>query len=1144
MGFLKSIKQVLGGSKVDPSQAIDTNHGQNNTTKEASQSWGRSSNYHKEREVKHERFLQQANEFISTVVEGKFQLPFRQLLPLASMLNGQIYYEEEKEAKSILRSVPKAERGEIFNILLEASQKQKWFIEPSSEHHKKPKVVGLKDENFKNFAYWCESISLLLLKIGFSVDKRQSEIILRKLRLGETLDLSYRVNYPGSDDYRILKDIGALAEKGAEFSDEAIGHAEDLKGRRMRGLRSKRIDPMTLALERIATGRKSKSLMARFSKTPESLAQDWRASHHDGTPRSINFLRGLRTELELIWNEIRTHYSSVEAQNSWLCNENVFKDYFGNIHIPNHPALQFGWWNESQKGPGFSQFGTEKRFDKTLKGRGKFEIISEDKLEQLISIFLHESNTSQSVYSRPAIPNLDLFKFGGLDTKGEFLEHIASSKDSKPTKNWLETTIRFKKKFGATTLNETILDWSRPLLDGVDEENLQRNGQARWIGTLLGSERKYNLSSYFHEPSDTTPKGNAPLEIPNSQVAEKYRQRQVALQMIAKARYHVFLDDSSHPDPLYHSSIDRESFARRALLAPLSDNNVDVMCGVVRTLALTPTKENIGHLRDLGEVFYSKHHGDFRSKKCGNAVLWALGHIGTLEATHALAHLNRRVKDKSVAKLVDKALTSAGKKNGLSLEDIKEISVQDFGVEQDGQRLEKVGDYTVVLNIASSRKTELYTLTPNGERKRGIIKAAKSAANESQSETLEELKIAAKVIPTTLKDAKRRLIASWVQNRDWNVTEWRQRFDEHGLLSTLTRRLIWTYFDKDSVQDIVWDGAAWKDAKGAVVKFANDQARLKLLHPLTSPEKAIEHWQGHFEEAGIRQPFAQVWRTQFNLTKAELGTDTYSNRFAGHILQQAPFVAMLRHQGWTSGSKALNDSQSDERRNLLYLPNANLVASFWTSGVGTDHIHQKHFEYFSSCNFEFVSTDRLCFFKADKRGKPTGEALSLTEIPHMIFSEVLNTLDLIISRTSIGTDKLWQDMGSDADHPLSETVLLANYRSSYSKSGQTERIEMRHKMLSRILPKLEIANQCLLEADTLYIDGQYGTYGIHLGSVSVTMQPGNRHICIVPERETDRSILPFEGDEGLSLILGKAVALAADTKITDPVIVGQIKRNS
>jgi len=37
--------------------------------------------------------------------------------------------------------------------------------------------------------------------------------------------------------------------------------------------------------------------------------------------------------------------------------------------------------------------------------------------------------------------------------------------------------------------------------------------------------------------------------------------------------------------------------------------------------------------------------------------------------------------------------------------------------------------------------------------------------------------------------------------------------------------------------------------------------------------------------------------------------------------------------------------------------------------------------------------------------------------------------------------------------------------------------------------------------------------------------------------------LPFEGDSGLSIILSKALMLAADRRITDPIIVGQIRRS-
>jgi hypothetical protein len=59
------------------------------------------------------------------------------------------------------------------------------------------------------------------------------------------------------------------------------------------------------------------------------------------------------------------------------------------------------------------------------------------------------------------------------------------------------------------------------------------------------------------------------------------------------------------------------------------------------------------------------------------------------------------------------------------------------------------------------------------------------------------------------------------------------------------------------------------------------------------------------------------------------------------------------------------------------------------------------------------------------------------------------------------------------------------------------------------------------------------------------MEPGSRYLCIVPSRGADppgvRSVwLPFEGDRGLAIILSKALMLASDTTITDPLITSQI----
>ena len=95
-------------------------------------------------------------------------------------------------------------------------------------------------------------------------------------------------------------------------------------------------------------------------------------------------------------------------------------------------------------------------------------------------------------------------------------------------------------------------------------------------------------------------------------------------------------------------------------------------------------------------------------------------------------------------------------------------------------------------------------------------------------------------------------------------------------------------------------------------------------------------------------------------------------------------------------------------------------------------------------------------------------------------------------------------------------------------------------MLERIVPRLKIAGKLKLEDRYLVVQGTRHEYEIHLGSGACAR--GGRHICIVPKsfEEGDKIWLPFEGDRTLSIIISKALLLAADDKITDPVIQGQL----
>jgi hypothetical protein len=67
---------------------------------------------------------------------------------------------------------------------------------------------------------------------------------------------------------------------------------------------------------------------------------------------------------------------------------------------------------------------------------------------------------------------------------------------------------------------------------------------------------------------------------------------------------------------------------------------------------------------------------------------------------------------------------------------------------------------------------------------------------------------------------------------------------------------------------------------------------------------------------------------------------------------------------------------------------------------------------------------------------------------------------------------------------------------------------------------------------------------IHLGSANILIEPDDRYLCIVPANSarTRRVMLPFDGDEVLSVILSKAMLLANNDTITEPTILRQLKR--
>lgn len=388
------------------------------------------------------------------------------------------------------------------------------------------------------------------------------------------------------------------------------------------------------------------------------------------------------------------------------------------------------------------------------------------------------------------------------------------------------------------------------------------------------------------------------------------------------------------------------------------------------------------------------------------------------------------------------------------------------------------------------------------------------AVSESHEEELKALTAAAREIRKLLPGQRDRLERLYLFPRDWDLATWRERYLDHPLVGTLARRLIWRLGNQTGF----WREGRIVDAEGKPLDPAED-VRVALWHPLESAADEVLAWRTCLEGWGVVQPFKQAHREIYLLTDAERQTATYSNRFAAHVLRQHQLAALCKQRGWTYLLQGQFDSHNTP---TLEIPEHGLRVELWvepgfgeTSGAGI---------------YLYIATDQVRFCGL------AGVPQTLEQVPPLLFSELMRDVDLFVGVCSVGNDPNWADGG---DRPG-----LGYWREfSFGELGESART--RRELLGRLVPRLKIADRCTLTERFLVVRGDWKTYKIHLGSGNILMEPNDQYLCIVMDRShraAQQTVLPFEGDGILALILSKAFLLAEDTKISDTQILSQLGR--
>lgn len=572
--------------------------------------------------------------------------------------------------------------------------------------------------------------------------------------------------------------------------------------------------------------------------------------------------------------------------------------------------------------------------------------------------------------------------------------------------------------------------------------------------------------------------------------------------------------------------------------------NNDVLRGLVWMAGLHEDAETGRALAGLALAAWRKIPGVGPLRpKVGNACAWALGNMPGSQAINQLARLKVKVKFLPAQQAIEKALRAAAARFGLPPEEVEELALPTFGLDQDGRRVESFGETRAELLLEGSQAALRWS---RGDGK--PLASAPKAVKDYYAAELKELAQAQKDLRAVLPALAARLEGLYLQPRRWRLADWRARYLDHPVAGALARRLIWEFQGPAGSGSGAWDAGRIVAGDGSSLDWLDEETQAALWHPLAAGEAEVEAWRAWLENRQVRQPFKQAHREIYLLTGAERATHTFSNRFAAHLLNQRQFHALCLQRGWRDQLRLAVDAEAPPPHRLL--PASNLRAEFWVeSAVEFEPtVEDRNLVY------PYVATDQVRFYALDAgenlahvsgggyhppwRTAPA-QPLPLDSIPPLVFSEIMRDIDLFVGVSSVGNDPNWTEGGRSQPY--------TGYWTEYSFGELSETARTRRAILARLLPGLKIGAQCALDERFLIVKGKLHTYKIHLGSGNVLMEPGGRYLCIVNDQRADLPgagalYLPFEGDRTLALILSKAILLATDERITDATIRAQIRR--
>lgn len=553
----------------------------------------------------------------------------------------------------------------------------------------------------------------------------------------------------------------------------------------------------------------------------------------------------------------------------------------------------------------------------------------------------------------------------------------------------------------------------------------------------------------------------------------------------------------------------------------LSSINSDAIKGYIWMTTCIDDKDTIQLIGKLAERCFRKipQKGSVATS-LGNSCLFYLSSVKGLDGIAQLSKLKLKVKQNSTLTLIEKYIDEAAKKMDISSVEIEDLAVDDFNLKE-FKLIYPLEDYKCVIELTGIGKSSMKWIKKDGLEQKTVPQILKT----KYSDKLKKIKEQQKQIDQATSIQKERLDRILRSERKISIEYFKEKYLNHGLLSFVINKIIFNLSNVNESILAIYYNKKWIDLNYNEVNIENF-SNINFWHPATSSTNIVREWRQFLLDAQIQQPFKQAYREIYLLTEAEINTKTYSNRMASHILKQHQYVTLAKGRNWKAKLLGAWDGGEHDTAEL-YLSEYNLKVEYWINALNAED------QYTSSGIWNYVTTDQIRFINSE-----TNELLDLINVPIIAFSEVMRDVDLFVGVASVGNDPTWSDSGG--------LITYRDYWQTYSFGDLSEIAKNRKEILEKLIPRLKIASVIKIDEKFVVVTGKLRTYKIHIGSTNILMEPNDQYLCIVPDKNlkthSENIFLPFEGDNGLSIIISKAFLLANDEIITDSTILSQIKR--